>query len=290
MDEDGFRLSDAQVSIIGLGLMGASLALDLRGHCAELIGVSRSPETLEYARQHNIVDRIVDFDSALDCDLLILAAPVRTIIQQLNDLRTAKELSRTTIVIDLGSTKAEIVRAMQALPLRFDPVGGHPMCGKEVAGIRYAEIGLYRDKIFILTPLERTSQPALALVQEMIAILGSRQLTLTAERQDSLVALTSHLPYLAASALMKTALASTDDQLWQVAASGFRDTSRLAASDLTMMIDILLTNREAVLGAVKTYRTELDSLAALVESADEAGLRSALAESQQRRLGLFKNG
>jgi prephenate dehydrogenase len=291
MDEPGFNLSSAHVSIVGLGLMGASLALDLRGHCTELIGVSRSPETLAYAREHKIIDRITDFDSALDCDLLVLAAPVRTIIQQLQGMGTSSppvDPSRRTVVVDLGSTKAEIVRTMETLPARFDPVGGHPMCGKEVAGIRYAEAGLYRDKLFILSPLARTSARALTLIQEMIAVLGSRPLTLAPERQDTLVALASHLPYLAASALMKTALSNTDDQFWQVAASGFRDTSRLAASDLTMWVDILLTNREAVLCALKTYRGELDSLAGLVESGDEAGLRAALSESQQRRLGLFK--
>ena len=86
MDEDGFSLSTARVAIVGLGLMGASLAMDLRGHCAEIVGVSRSPETLDYAIEHRIVDRVTDFDSALDCDLLVLAAPVRTIIQQLQKI------------------------------------------------------------------------------------------------------------------------------------------------------------------------------------------------------------
>jgi len=88
MNDDGgfFNLSQARVSIIGLGLMGASLALDLRGHCAEIIGVSRSPETMDYALEHHIVDRTTDFEQALDCDLLVLAAPIRTIIKQLQQI------------------------------------------------------------------------------------------------------------------------------------------------------------------------------------------------------------
>ena len=86
MDEDGFRLSEARVAIVGLGLMGASLAMALRDHCAEIIGVSRSPETLNFALEHHIVNRVTDFDSALDCDLLVLAAPVRTIIKQLQQI------------------------------------------------------------------------------------------------------------------------------------------------------------------------------------------------------------
>ena len=291
MDEDGFSLSTARVSIIGLGLMGASLAMDLRGRCAEIVGVSRSPETLAYAVEHHIVDRTTDFDSALDCNLLILAAPVRTIIKQLQQIGESKSKinnQKSTVLIDLGSTKTEIVRAMQSLPSRFDPVGGHPMCGKEVAGIQNAETGLYRDKIFVLTPLERTSSRALALVQEMIRAIGARLLVLSPEKQDALVAMTSHLPYLVACALMQTAIIKNDEQLWTVAASGFRDTSRLAASDLTMMLDILLTNREAILGALKEYRSELEKFTALVESADENALRAALSQAQQRRASLFR--
>lgn len=297
MDEDGFTLTEARVAVIGLGLMGASLAMDLRGRCAEIVGVSRSLDTLGYALQNHIVDRIVDFDSALDCDLVVLAAPVRTIIRQLQQIaekdRAANRQSeivdlKSTVVIDLGSTKTEIVQAMQDLPSRFDPIGGHPMCGKEVAGIRYAERDLYRGKVFVLTPLERTSARATRLVKEMIEVIGSVPLILLPERQDALVAATSHLPYLTACALMCALLSKNDEQFWSVAASGFRDTSRLAASDLTMMMDILLTNRAAVLESLKDYRAELDRLFSLLESGDEAGLRAALEPAQQKRAQLFK--
>jgi prephenate dehydrogenase len=218
---------------------------------------------------------------------------VRTIIRQLQAITETKKTlhagnRKSTVVVDLGSTKTEIVHAMQDLPARFDPVGGHPMCGKEVAGIRNAEAGLYRDKIFVLTPLERTSSAAMELMQEMLRIIGSRPLILSPERQDALVAATSHLPYLTACALVRTVLIKNDDQLWFVAASGFRDTSRLAASDLTMMIDILLTNREPILEALKDYRADLDTLAALLESNDEDGLRTMLEPVQQKRALLFK--
>lgn len=290
--EDGvITLSKARVSIVGLGLMGASLALDLRGHCAEIIGVGRSQETLHYALEHGMVDRVASFEQALDCDLLVLAAPIRTIIQQLKDINaldSMAQISKTTVVVDMGSTKTEIVRAMQDLPPRFDPIGGHPMCGKEVAGIQHAETGLYRKQTFVLSKLERTSPGALALVQEMIEIIGARPLMLTPEKQDELVAIISHLPYLVAAALVRTAIAKDDPQVWDVAASGFRDTSRLAASDLTMMLNILLTNRESVLDALKNYRVELDALTALVEAADEEALKAALVPGQQKRSQLFK--
>ena len=291
MTEDGFSLSEARVAIVGLGLMGASLAMDLRGYCAEILGASRSPDTLQYALDHHIVDRIVEFSPELECDLLILAAPVRTILRQLcslQKLRPEPGSKRRAVVLDLGSTKKEIVRAMEDLPEAFDPIGGHPMCGKEVAGIRNAEIGLYREKTFILTPLDRTTPQALALIQELVDIIGATSLILPAEKQDELVAMTSHLPYLAASALMRTALSKEEPLLWKVAASGFRDTTRLAASDLTMMMDILLTNREAILAALDSYQKGMNLLAASLRKGDEEALRKCLSPSQQKRMQLFK--
>jgi prephenate dehydrogenase len=285
------KLGSCSVAIIGLGLMGASLALDLRGQCREIVGVSRSQTTLDYAITHRIVDRIVDFEAALTADLVILAAPVRTILQQLHQIREAQSAIgnlQSTTLLDLGSTKTEIAAAMQNLPARFDPIGGHPMCGKEVAGIQHAESRLYRDKTFILTPLERTTPAGLALALELIAALGARPLVLPAEVQDSLVASISHLPYLAAVSLVRAAQAKQDEMVWRVAASGFRDTTRVAGGDVTMFLDILLTNRAAILETLQQYRSELDTLVALLESADEPGLRAFLEPAQAQRSKMFK--
>jgi prephenate dehydrogenase len=290
MPEDGFKLANCRVTIVGLGLMGASLAMDLHGHCAEIIGVSRSLDTLTYALDHQIVDRIAEFGPSMESELVILAAPVRTIIRQLRMLQEPsfqRQSDRPTVLIDLGSTKTRILQAMEDLPDIFDPVGGHPMCGKEVSGIRQAELGLYRKKTFVLTPLERTSSNAMDLIQEMIRAIGAVPLILAPEKQDELVALTSHLPYLLATALMKTALDRDESQIWQVAASGFRDTSRLAASDLDMMIDILLTNRPAILAGVRDFHKSLDELAAFINNSDEEALRSVLTRTQQKRTQLF---
>jgi prephenate dehydrogenase len=290
MDEPGFRLSHSSVCIVGLGLLGASLALDLRGHFAKIIGISRSTDTVEYALSHHIIDQAGEFVPELECDLMVLAAPVRTIIRQLEMLQRAAAAASKTVILDLGSTKAEIVRAMQALPDRFDPIGGHPMCGKEVAGIRNAEAGLYRGKTFVLSPLDRTSPGALALVQEVLDLIGAVPLVLPPVRQDELVAVTSHLPYLLASALMKTAMSHENPTLWQVAASGFRDASRLAASDVSMMMDILLTNREAILAVMEACQGELGKLAAFLQDGDEEGLRYLLAQVQEKRAQLFTPG
>jgi prephenate dehydrogenase len=294
MDDPDFRrLQDCRVAIVGVGLMGGSLGLDLRGLCAERVGVGRSAATLALAQVQGMIDRTADFDAAVEsCDLIILATPPRTILAQLQALgqRPAQRPaagSPPKVIMDLGSTKTDIVAAMGALPAGFDPVGGHPMCGKEVSGAAAAEPGLYRGQTFILTPLARTTAGALGLAQELVRAVGARPLVLAAARQDAMVAQISHLPYVAAVALVKAAQAAGDEQVWEVAASGFRDTSRLAASDLTMMLDILLTNREAVARALAGYRAELEALARLIDQGDAAALRAALEPAQAKRSELF---
>jgi prephenate dehydrogenase len=188
----------------------------------------------------------------------------------------------------LGSTKSEIARAMQALPPGYDPVGGHPMCGKEVAGLVYADSHLFQDKVFVLSPVDRTTSRALNLAQAVVAAIGARPLTLPAARHDRLAAASSHLPYAAAVALVRAAESLDDDQVWELAASGFRDTSRLAASDVAMMTDILLTNRAAILDALVRAQSELGALAGLLESDDAGALSEFLSAAATRRRKLFQ--
>ncbi|MCS6909418.1 MAG: prephenate dehydrogenase/arogenate dehydrogenase family protein [Anaerolineales bacterium] len=282
-------LANCEVAIVGLGLMGGSLALALRGHCRALIGCDADEAVRRTALERRVVDRIADFDSAHDCDVLILATPVRTILAQLEYLAScAFYPSRQTAVLDLGSTKARIVQVMADLPPRFEPVGGHPMCGKETNGLEQAEAQLFREKPFVLCAPGFSSVRALGLTYEIIQVIGAKPIMLSAERHDTLAALVSHLPYAAAVALMRTVLAQDDEQAWVLASTGFRDSSRLAASDLTMMIDILLTNREAVLRALAAYRRELDMLVAAIESGEADVIRAALAPAQAKRAELFK--
>jgi len=285
MDEDGFAgLRSARVTIAGLGLMGGSLALALRGHCHELVGVDTNAETAALAVARRVVDRTDTLETAAaQTDVLILAAPVRAILAQLEQLARVAGPARPTILIDLGSTKTDIVRAMEALPANWDPLGGHPMCGKEVSGLAHAEGTLFQDKVFVLAPLARTSPEALVLAYELVGAIGARPLRLRAEHHDALAASASHLPYLAAALLVRAAEAAEDVGVWEMAASGFRDTSRLAASDVTMMLDILLTNRPAILDGLSRYRTELDSLTALLESRNADGLRDFLQAARARR-------
>jgi prephenate dehydrogenase len=282
-------LAEARVTVVGLGLMGGSLAGALRGRCRQVTGVARRSETIQAALSRGLIDRGTTLiaDGVCEADVVILATPVRTILQQLEEI--APLLPHGCLLMDLGSTKREIVAVMEKLPPHVQPLGGHPMCGKEKSGLEVADPELYRERTFILTPLQRTSPDALTLGMEIAGAVGARPLVLDAERQDRLVATLSHLPYLLACALVATAdvTTSSDPAAWEIVAGGFRDTSRVAASDVTMMVDILLTNREEILKAVGVYQAQLHHLARLVEAGDESNLREALSAIRRERLKMF---
>ena len=221
-------------------------------------------------------------------DLIVLATPVRAILELVP--RVGALAPAGCLLMDLGSTKARIVEAMEALPPHLQAVGGHPMCGKETSGVVAAEADLYEGATFVLTPLQRTRSEALALAQELVEAVGARPLLMDAERHDRLVATVSHLPYLLSVSLVATAeeMAAEDELIWELAASGFRDTSRLAASDVTMMLDILLTNRQAVGEMVSRFAHQLSAIAHLLEANDEWGLRSLMEQAQKRRERMFR--
>jgi prephenate dehydrogenase len=283
------ELASAQVAVVGLGLMGGSLAGALRGHCRQVIGVARRPETIEAAAAQGLIDQGTTelAEGVHQAQVVVLATPVRAILRQLPLIGPL--LPAGCLLLDLGSTKAQIVAQMARLPDHVQPLGGHPMCGKEVSGIEAADPTLYQGRTFILTPLPRTSQAALELGHALVRAIGAHPLVLEPARQDYLVGTVSHLPYLLACALVGTADATTsaDPAAWEIVAGGFRDTSRVAGSDVTMMVDILLTNREEVLKALAVYRGQLQNLARLVESGDEEAMRAALSAIRAKRIEMF---
>lgn len=272
--------------IVGLGLMGASLAMALRGSVDwRITAVTRREETARVALDRAIVESATTDLAAgvAQADVIVLAAPVRAIIGQLHTL--GGMLKPGAVVTDLGSTKTEIVHAMNQLPEGLFAVGSHPMCGKELSGLDAAEPDLYRGKRWVLTRTERTDDAAFELIRDMARTTGAVTLELDAARHDMLVAFASHLPYALSLALVSaTEQASLNDPtLWQVTASGFRDTSRVAASDVNMMLDILLTNGDAVTNAIRDFQFNLDQLAALLERRDEPGLQAYLTAAAQAR-------
>jgi prephenate dehydrogenase len=288
--EPPFSLQDATLAIVGLGLMGGSLALALRSKnaCKAILGITRSPATRAQALARGVLDRAgADLSLASEADVIVLATPVHTILEQLPQVGAIAR--QGAIIMDFGSTKREISRAMQDLPAHIEPIGGHPMCGKETFGFEAADASLYRNALFVLTPLVRTSSFTLAFAESLARTIGAQPIVLDPARHDRIVAAISHLPFTLAATLVSTTdeLARAEDLLYRLAASGFRDTSRLAASDTTMMLDILLTNHENVADVMRVYSHHLAELAELISRRDETALRAILQNAAGRRRKLF---
>ena len=286
-----FAIDDAQVAVVGLGLMGGSLAaaLSTLGACREVVGVARRQSTLTTALDLRFIhEGTTDLQEGVaEADIVILATPVQDIIAKIGII--GPMLKPQCVLMDVGSTKQSVCQAMEALPGHVQPMGGHPMCGKETSGLAMADPALYRDQVFVLSPLTRTSAKAVGLGKSLALSVGARPLILAPQRHDRLVAATSHLPYMLAVTLVMAAedVAADDPMVWKLAASGFRDTSRLAAGDITMMLDILATNRGHVLEMLSQAQVHLSALMEHLEKEDLVSLREALRSAHARRVGMF---
>lgn len=284
------ELQEARVAIVGLGLMGGSLAAALRIQeaCREVIGIARRPSSIATATTLQMIHRgTTDLQTGVaEADIVILCTPVSDIIAKINQI--GPWLKPGCVLMDVGSTKAAICQAMERLPDHVEPIGGHPMCGKESSGLSMAEPSLYRNRLFVLSPLERTSQEAIALAEALVRTIGARPIYLDPHHHDRIVAAISHLPYLLAVTLVRAAerLADGDDLFWALAATGFGDTSRIAASSVPMMLDILHTNRSAILHAIQQAQAELAQLETLLQQDDMEALRPLLVAARERRRGI----
>ncbi|MDQ4074750.1 MAG: prephenate dehydrogenase [Chloroflexota bacterium] len=279
MDDPLFR----RLAILGLGLIGGSVALAVRtrGLAREIVSFDPNVQAIADASAAGIIEQ--GFSSpelAVDgADGVILAAPVRAILQLLSAI--GPMLPSGTFVLDLGSTKREIVAAMDQLPSHVSAVSGHPMAGKESSGLGAADPDLFVGAPFALCATARTNEVARERAERVVTELGACPLWLDAESHDSAVARISHLPYLLSAILVHAA--APDGVTRRLAATGYRDTSRLALSDPTMMLDILLTNRAPLRDALADARAALDRLDTLLSSADEAGLRAWMEEARGKR-------
>jgi len=277
--EDGFSLRDSTVGIVGLGLMGGSLAMSLKGKCGHIIGFETHHPTLEQAHSRGIIDHArPDLQSLSrekkEVDLLILATPVPTIIEILQ--RLPSTIRHPCIVMDIGSTKRDILQAMSGLPGNFDPIGGHPICGKEKLGLDHAEVNLYRNAPFVVTPLERTSNRSKSAARQVISAIGANCLEMTAGEHDRILASTSHLPFLISSSFAR----STPREYASLIGPGFRSASRLADTPSQMMMGILQSNRDNIIGAIKTFRESLNAIESALQMEDYPQLEMILDQSR----------
>jgi prephenate dehydrogenase len=281
MSEPDF-LSSSRIAILGLGLMGGSLAFALHGRCQALMGCDLDPKTLSLALQLNLVDQVsVNLADILPAaDVVILATPLSAILKTISELPSLHPGS--AIVLDLGSTKTQVVQALESLPSRFDPLGGHPMCGKETTGLENADAAIYQGATFVFSALERTSSKARIFAEQLANAIGSQTLWIDPDTHDQWSAATSHLPYLVAAALST----STPSQSSPLVGPGFRSTTRVAATPASIMLDVLSTNRTYILESLNRFRKELDSLEEKLSGADSHALNIALKESAEHQRAL----
>ncbi len=284
------------LAIVGLGLMGGSLALALR-NCADTItGIDPDAETRAYALDNGIVNAATDDlqTGVAEADTVILCAPVRAITAMV-ERRIGSYLRSNTLLVDIGSTKHDICEAMGRLPVGIMAVGGHPMTGKEVSGVQASDAGLYRGRPFVLCPTRRTTPAARLRALELVDALGAVSFEMEAERHDHLVAAISHLPYILSATLVATVAqqGQSDPAVWELAAGGFRDMSRLAGQDVQMMGDILSTNTQAVATLLALFRVQLAMLEAMLVSRDEQKVAEFLKPARKARLSWiqqYENG
>lgn len=271
-----------QTTILGPGLLGASLALALkeRALCQRVHAWSRRAETRTKAAQTNWCDAVFDHpaQACQGSDFVVICTPVQTITPLLGEI--APVLSPETLVTDVGSTKSEICNHAREIAVNF--IGSHPMAGSDRTGMSHARADLFEAAACILTPIAPTNEAPLSRLRQLWEAIGMRVVTLSPEKHDSIVAHISHLPHLVASSLCSY-LASKDASWKDLAGGGLRDTTRVAAGDPTLWQQILEQNREQVLAAIEGFQDELDTLKSTLRKQDTAALTNQLKKGKQFR-------
>ena len=277
-----------QLGLIGCGLMGGSFALALKraGLVKRVVGYSKSPSTTERARNMGVID--VEAPSALlavsGADIVLIAVPVSATEATFKAIKHL--VTPQMLIMDVGSTKREVIdagrRALREQIGSFVPT--HPIAGKEVAGVEHADADLYAGKQVILTPIERTLTIQLQRAVDVWTGLGCRVLQMSPEEHDAAFAAVSHLPHLISFALMNAIGGQAKGkEFLSLAGPGFRDFTRIAASDPTVWRDIMISNREELLAQTKIFKRNLETLELMITSSNADALETLIDQASLAR-------
>ena len=271
-------LIDSNVVIVGFGLIGGSMALALKDHCRSLSALDSDENALTYGLKKKMIHAASSNPSIIlkDADLIILACPVKATIDWIQ--RLSDFITQPCVVIDVGSTKSQIMDALDKLPDNFHPIGGHPICGKETLSAENSEADLFKGAPFVLIRAKRSSDAVEHLALETISAIGADPVWLNADTHDRILASTSHLPFVIASTLVR----AIGDESKGLIGTGLRSTARLAGTPTSMMVDVLETNRENILESIKQYRAKLDEIENAVRSGDRSRLKVLLDSSKEK--------
>lgn len=280
-----------RVAIIGTGLVGASLGLAMsRLDDVVVVGWDRDPDELATALARGAVSTASGsaVEAAQGADVVVIAVPVSVVGAVAAEV--APVLAPGAILTDVASVKGRIVEELQqAAPEGVHVIGGHPMAGSHETGAAHASAELFVGATYLLTPTTHTDPQAYQRLHALVAAIGARPLAVHPERHDVLVAVVSHLPQLAASTLMNLAAEKARDEhagLLLLAAGGFRDATRVAASSPDLWLEICAQNRSAIMAVLDDYAARIAQLRGVLESSDDDGLRRALDAAQEARRSL----
>ncbi len=263
-----------KITIIGLGLIGGTLALALKksGQVKCVQGVDVQPESIEIALKKGIIDegQVGIGKAEYDSDIVVIATHVGSIV----DIAREIKVLDSTVVTDTGSVKANIVNEIEnSCKLRF--VGSHPIAGTEKSGVSNVVDGLFKDKIAIITPTEKSLSEATETVTRMWTIIQSKVIRLSAKRHDEIFARVSHLPHVCAYSLVNS-LIKKDSTLFDYGGGGLKDFSRIACSSPDMWVDIFISNKDEILKAIAEYKDSLDEIEKYIKKSDKISLKKIL--------------
>ncbi|MEH7094784.1 prephenate dehydrogenase [Neobacillus vireti] len=281
-----------RVFVIGLGLIGGSLALCIKKEHfdSKIVGFDINSEQARLASMLGVIDEIADSiqDGALGADLIIIAAPVnetKEIIQLLSEL----PLNPEVIVTDTGSTKGKIVESSLCLTKRgFTFIGGHPMAGSHKSGVSAAKEILFENAFYLLTPEDHIENAKVDTLKEWLMGTHAKFLTITPETHDYLTGIVSHFPHIIAASIVRQTerLSESESLIPRLAAGGFRDITRIASSSPKMWKDILLHNREILIELLNQWLSEMNEVKTLLEQENSTAIYNYFNQAKQFRDGL----
>ena len=278
------------VGIIGLGLIGGSMALDLkrRGFAREVLGVERDSVAAEAARTIGLVDEVVSYEDCIRrADIIVVAVPVGAAVKMVPDIldrfAAMEGAVPEKIVIDVCSTKSQICHATQYHPRRAQFVSTHPMAGTEYSGPWAAQPGLFDGRACIFANSEESSPKALKTIEELYAVLNMRPLYMNADQHDVHTAYVSHISHITSFALALTVLDKEKDEkhIFDLASGGFSSTVRLAKSNADMWVPILSQNHDNILHVMDTYIDKMQQFRNAIATYDEAKIRELIQEANR---------
>jgi len=268
------------VAVIGLGLMGGSLALSLQKepYITKIVGYDHNEKHKKEALSLGLVDEIVDFSTVKECDVIFLAIPVDALIATLQKLT---DVSSTTTIIDLGSTKEKIVASVPR-QIRKNFVAAHPMTGTENFGPSAAIEGLYKDKVVVLCDLEESGEQQVQTAEKIFSSLHMKKTYMKAKEHDRHAAFISHMPHAVSYAIANAVMRQENKHnILALAAGGYRSMSRLAKSSPDMWEDIFRQNKENLLEAISTFEEELKLLKGAIENDDWQRVHKEMADGNK---------